>query len=73
MVARPKAPIREGGWRVSGRGRARDRKVGFCFGYRPPDFGCDNYMNFPTLQSLRSLAGSLRRLWRQLPPGGSLL
>ena len=29
-------------------------------------------MNFPALQSLHCCAGSLRRLWRQLPPGGSL-
>ena len=55
-----------------GRGRARDFEVRFCFGYCPLCFGCDNRMNFPVEQSLRGLAGSLRRLWRQLPPGGSL-
>ena len=68
-----KSPLPGGGRRVSGRGSARDFEVSVCFGYQPSNIGRDNNMNFPALQSLHSLACSLRRLWRQLPPGGSLV
>ena len=54
-----------------GRGRTRNLEVRFCFGYRPPNFGCDNRMNFPTLQSLRSLACSPTRSRRSPLPEGA--
>ena len=65
------SPPPGGGWRVSGRGRARNEKVCFCFGYHPPNLGCDNNMNFPTLQNLYRLAGSLRRSRASSLPEGA--
>ena len=46
---------------TGGRGRARNLEDSICFGYCPPNLGCDNRMNFPTLQNVLCLACSPTR------------
>ena len=49
------------GWHRQAAGGERDLEISFCFGYHPPNFRCDNCMNFPTLQKLRCLPLPLTR------------
>ena len=59
---------------TGGRGRARNFEVSICFGYHPPNLGCDNCINFPTSQSLHSLACSpTRSRGSPLPEGAFCL
>ena len=65
------APFREGVAPSGDRGRARNKEISFCFGCRSPNFGCDNRMNFPTLQNALCLACSPTRSRASSLPEGA--